>query len=216
MGTAMTTDTEQVNNDLSGTLAGKVGDAVVRHRAGDDRAMADLVRSVTPWLFRVCRDFRLSTATAEDVVQNTLLAFVQHGGTVRDPRSALSWLTVVARRESLRALNKERRAEPVGDVTAWDTAREARGGASSEALDPQAVVEDRMAREVLLANLARLPDRKRELLSLMFLNEVTAYATISEILDMPVGSIGPTRQRGLDTLRGLLAADRRWTQRRPA
>src|SRR6185295_5346691 len=113
----MASSTVRENETETDTLHGKVGDAVRRHNAGDRTAMTDLVRIVTPWLFRVCREHRLATATAEDVVQTTLLALVQHVHSVRDPRSALSWLTVVARRESLRAIAKERRCDPVEDMT---------------------------------------------------------------------------------------------------
>ena len=36
------------------------------------------------------------------------------------------------------------------------------------------------------------------------------YATISAVLDMPVGSIGPTRKRGLEKMRTLLEAADHW------
>jgi RNA polymerase sigma factor (sigma-70 family) len=189
-------DNETSNGDSPDTLAEKVGDAVRRYNAGDERAMTDLVHSVTPWLFHICRGYRLSRPTAEDVVQNTMLTLVQHIRTVREPRSALSWLSVVARREALRAINKERRTELVGDMAAFDTVREAD--------DPQHVVEATLVRETLLTTLAKLPGRRRDLLWLLFVAEVKGYATIGEILGMPVGSIGPNRQRGLDALRGLL------------
>jgi RNA polymerase sigma factor (sigma-70 family) len=185
------------NGDNTDTLAEKVGDAVRRYNDGDERAMTDLVRCVTPWLFHVCRGYRLSRPTAEDVVQNTMLALVQHIRSVREPRSALSWLSVVARREALRAINKDRRTELVGDMAMFDTVRESD--------DPQHVVEAKLVREALLASLARLPGRRRDLLWLLFLAEVKGYATIGEILGMPIGSIGPNRQRGLDAMRGLLA-----------
>ena len=189
-------DNEPTNDDTSETLAERVGDAIQRHNAGDEQAMTDLVRWVTPWLFHICRGYRLSRQTAEDVVQNTLLAFVQQGHTLREPRSALSWLSTVARREALRALNTDRRAEPVGDMAAFDSARVAD--------DPQRLVEAKLVREAVLSALATLPARQRDLLWLLFVAEVKGYATVGDILGMPVGSIGPNRQRGLATLRGIL------------
>ena len=190
------TDDDPRNGDLPETLAEKVADDVRRHNAGDERAMTDLVRRVTPRLFHICRGYRLSPSTAEDVVQNTLLALVQHVRTVREPRSALSWLSVVTRREALRVLNKDRRTEPVGDMAIFDSPRESD--------DPQYVGEAKLVREELLMTLGRLPARRRELLCQLFFSEDSGYATVGEILGMPVGSIGPTRQRSLDALRGLL------------
>ncbi|MDT7579316.1 MAG: hypothetical protein QOK35_580 [Pseudonocardiales bacterium] len=199
---------ESTTSDTPETLAEKVGDAVLRHNAGDERAMTDLVRCVTPWLLHICRGYRLSQATAEDVVQNTLLVLVQHVRTVREPRSALSWLSVVARREALRALNKDRRAEPVEDMAVFDGVREAD--------DPQYLVEAKLVREALLSALARLPARRRNLIWLLFLAEVEGYARVGDILGMPVGSIGPTRQRGLDAMRALLDPGLAATRRRSA
>jgi RNA polymerase sigma factor (sigma-70 family) len=204
----MANSTVRENDTETDTLHGKVGDAVRRHNAGDRTAMTDLVRTVTPWLFRVCREHRLSTATAEDVVQTTLLALVQHVHSVRDPRSALSWLTVVARRESLHAIAKERRCDPVGDMATFD--RTLPGD------DPHALVEARMQRAMILRSLAALSERRRDLLYLIFIAEVRSYATIGQVLDMPVGSIGPTRQRGLDAMRRRLESDGEWAERRSA
>jgi RNA polymerase sigma factor (sigma-70 family) len=120
---------------------------------------------------------------------------------VRDPRSTLSWLSVVARREAIRAVNKERRVDPVGDTVVFDRPLDGE--------DPQSIVERRMRRETVLRNLAKLPARRRELLCVMFLSEADGYAEIAEMLDMPVGSIGPTRQRSLSMLRRFLDADKK-------
>lgn len=190
------------------TLATVVADTVQRYNSGDRAAMAELVRRVSPWLFHLCRGYRLSTPTAEDVVQNTLLVLFQHVQTLRDSQGALSWLTVVARREAIRAINTEKRTQPVDDMVVLDS--------TLDLDDPQHIFEAKALRRMVHRNLAKLPGRRRELLYLMFLAEVEGYATIGEILDMPVGSIGPTRQRGLDKLRDLLKSDAEWGPRKSA
>lgn len=212
----MTTCTDRENREnvpfadgyQVGTLAAEVSDAVQRYNAGDRAAMAELVRRVSPWLFHLCRGYRLSTATAEDVVQNTLVVLLQRVQTLRDSRSALSWLTVVARREAIRAINTEKRLNLVGDMVVLDS--------TLDLDDPQNIFEAKALRRMVHRNLAKLPSRRRNLLCLMFLAEVEGYATIGEILDMPVGSIGPTRQRGLDKLRDLLDSDEEWGRRKSA
>ena len=50
--------------------------------------------------------------------------------------------------------------------------------------------------------LDRLPRRQRRLLSLLFADAPPSYEEISRTLDMPLGSLGPTRARGLARLRG--------------
>lgn len=182
------------------TLAAELADVLRRHLSGDQKAMADLVRSATPWLFYICRGYRLSTHTAEDVVQNTLLALTQHAQSIRDPNCVLSWLSVVAHREAIRAIEMERRIEPVGDMAALDSA--------VECDDPERIMEANLSRSAIRRNLTKLPRRKRDLLRLAFLADVRDYASIAKTLDMPIGSIGPTRQRGLKNMRDLLTAER--------
>jgi DNA-directed RNA polymerase specialized sigma24 family protein len=48
---------------------------------------------------------------------------------------------------------------------------------------------------------ADLAPRRRSLLETMLDNPDISYEQLSAQLDIPVGSIGPTRQRGLDELR---------------
>jgi hypothetical protein len=55
--------------------------------------------------------------------------------------------------------------------------------------------------EALLAGLAELPARQRELLLLLVADPPLSYAEISQRTGIPVGSIGPTRGRALDRLR---------------
>jgi DNA-directed RNA polymerase specialized sigma24 family protein len=58
-----------------------------------------------------------------------------------------------------------------------------------------------------------LPERSRTLLSMLLTDPPTSYIQIAAALDMPIGSIGPTRARLLATLRrsveaaGLTPAD---------
>jgi DNA-directed RNA polymerase specialized sigma24 family protein len=59
--------------------------------------------------------------------------------------------------------------------------------------------------EVLAAGFARLGERCRTLLTLIFLDqEEPSYDDVSAQLGIPKGSIGPTRNRCLQQLRSLL------------
>jgi DNA-directed RNA polymerase specialized sigma24 family protein len=51
-----------------------------------------------------------------------------------------------------------------------------------------------------------LSDACRRLLRVMIADPAPSYAEISEALDMPIGSIGPTRQRCLTALRAQAVA----------
>lgn len=88
------------SNYNGSAFSATVADAVRRHLDGDREAITELVRLVRPWLYRLALGYRLPAQAADDVVQNTLLAFWQHIGRLRDPQTAVAWLSVVARHRS--------------------------------------------------------------------------------------------------------------------
>jgi DNA-directed RNA polymerase specialized sigma24 family protein len=69
----------------------------------------------------------------------------------------------------------------------------------------QAVPEDELIRaerhQALLAGIAELNPRERELLLMLLEDPPPSYAEISSRIGMPVGGIGPTRARAIDKLR---------------
>lgn len=160
--------------------------------ARDRAAWTFLVESFAGLLRGVARRHRLSTQDVDDVMQETWLRLLEHGSRIRDPARIAGWLETVARHESLDALRAGR-----GEVPIAEDPRDGLGEADS--------VEERVASEqrraLLDEALDALPGRQRDLLTLLFSDEEPSYPEISEQLDMPIGSIGPTRQRGLDRLR---------------
>jgi RNA polymerase sigma factor (sigma-70 family) len=180
------------------TLAEVVSAAIRRHQAGDARAMEDLFRAVRPWLHGIGRACRLSTYSADDVVQNTMTVALTHLPGLRDPDAGLAWLSVIARREAIRVSREERRTDPIGDR---DTST---GGGE----DPEEIALARMACHELYRAMAQLPERERKLLIFLFFDGARDYASIAREMDMPIGSIGPTRQRGLKKVRTIVNQQR--------
>jgi RNA polymerase sigma factor (sigma-70 family) len=179
-------------------IAEDVAAAIRRHQAGDASAMEDLFRIVRPWLHGIGRACRLSIHSADDVVQNTMAVALTHLPRLRDPDAGLAWLSVIARREAIKISREERRTDPIGDRDAW----------TSGAEDPEEIALARMACKELYRALSQLPERERKLLVFLFFDVGYDYATIARELDMPIGSIGPTRQRGLKKVRTIVNRDR--------
>jgi RNA polymerase sigma factor (sigma-70 family) len=173
-------------------------------RMGEEGALERLVRRLTPTLWHLARAQHLDHAAAEDVVQTTWLTMVRLADSIRDESAILSWLTVTARREAWRvskASQQEDRLEPEMLSTAVPPA----AGLDGE------VIADAEAR-LLWRHVAGLPERCRRLLRTIAFDDRPNYRSISADLDMPRGSIGPTRKRCLDKLRELLAADAEWSE----
>ena len=66
---------------------------------------------------------------------------------------------------------------------------------------PDDIAAERERRSAVRAAVRRLPGRQRNLLSAMLDRPYASYEEIADALEMPVGSIGPTRDRALTRLR---------------
>jgi RNA polymerase sigma factor (sigma-70 family) len=190
-------------NRTEAGLSAAVAAALIAYRAGDPDAMTALVRRVMPLLWHLVRGFRLDSSSAEDVVQNTLLAFVRHCDEIVEPQAALRWMVVTARREALREIQLRDRVEIVNE------AAEAAPAPAQE--QPEELALASAAQRVLWRNVSRLSERCRKLLRVIAFAERPDYGALSVALGMPVGSIGPTRGRCLATLRTMLSADPEWS-----
>ena len=148
-------------------------------------------------LWHVVRTHRLDDSEASDVVQTTWLRLVLHLQDIRQPEALAGWLATTASRESLRALHRAGREQPCADPSYWETAEGHEAGPEAQAL---AAETDR----VLWRCIDQLPAHHRTLLRLLMVDPPLSYQQISAILNMPVGSIGPTRARALQRLRRLV------------
>lgn len=177
----------------------EVGDAVRRAVGGDQAAWDALVESFSGMIWSVATGHRLGPADAGEIVQTTWLRAVENLDRVREPDRFGGWLATTARRETLRLIRLRGREWAGGDDERLDRPDPA-------ARTPEDVLLDRDRDRLLWAAFARLDQRCRRLLQLVVV-VAPPYAEIAAALDMPIGSIGPTRARCLDKLRRALAAD---------
>jgi RNA polymerase sigma factor (sigma-70 family) len=174
-----------------------IGRLVGAAATGDRRAWNALVDEFSGLLWGVARVHRLHDADAADVVQAAWLRLFEHLGRLNDPTRVGAWLATTARRECLRVLRNKERAVPFGDdVPACP---------SDEPHVANALVE-RERDDALWRAFAQLRPSDQALLRLLVTEPRPAYEEIAAALDMPIGSIGPTRQRALGRLRQALAS----------
>jgi RNA polymerase sigma factor (sigma-70 family) len=168
---------------------------LVRSAADGDRQSWDvLVEQFTGLLWGVARAHRLSANDAADVVQTTWLRLVEHLDRINKPERLPSWLATTARRESWRTMRRNRTLVLVDNEVEFD-ARE------PPAATPEDSVMASARDEVLWGALQTLPPKCQQLLRLLAADPPPSYEQVSVILDMPIGSIGPTRARCLERLR---------------
>lgn len=170
---------------------------VVRAAAGDQGAYDAIVERFAGLVWRIARSHRLSNADAADVSQTVWLRLVEQLDRIREPERIGAWLATTARHECLAVLRKGARAVPTDDIafeaaTPVSLAVPAADAGRIEALEQHVAVR---------AAFVELDERCRMLLSLLHTDPPASYEEITAAMAMPVGSIGPTRQRCLEKLR---------------
>jgi RNA polymerase sigma factor (sigma-70 family) len=177
----------------SSSLYDAATDAFRRWRMGDDPALDDLVRIMSPVLWHVVRATGLDREATEDVVQNTWLTLVRSADSVRDAQAITRWLCTAARREAWRISKSATRLRPVED--------DVLAARLPEASSPESEVVTNDENALLWEALTRLPERCQKLLRIVAWEPRPDYSSVAQSLEMPIGSIGPTRRRCLDKLR---------------
>jgi RNA polymerase sigma factor (sigma-70 family) len=167
-------------------------------RGGDAGALEALVRTLSPVLWHIVRAYGLDRDATDDVVQTTWLTLVRQGAGIRDERAVLRWLTITARREAWRVAQRSRRTT-ASDDEALEAALPSQASAEATAL-----LDD--DQRLLWGHVSALSERCQRLLRVIAFCDRPDYAGLATELQMPIGSIGPTRARCLDKLRSLLTA----------
>ena len=169
-----------------------VATLVARALEGDSAAWDRLVERFLPLVLSIVRRNRLQDAEAQDVVQTVWLRLVEHLGAIREPRALPGWIATTTRHEC-HHLHGGRLPVPSADL-------DARGPVDGSP-GPDGDLLEGERHEALLAALAELPERQRALLLLLIEDPPLPYEEIGRRLEMPVGSIGPTRARAIARIR---------------
>lgn len=158
---------------------------------GDQEAWNALVDRFSGLVWSIARAHRLGDADAADVSQTTWLRLVEHLGRLRDPGSVGAWLATTARHECLRLIRQADRF--LYDEDALET------GDQSPLPDALLVAGERQV--ALWRAIESLGERCQALIRVLMADPAPSYDEVAAALDMPVGSIGPTRARCLEQLR---------------
>jgi RNA polymerase sigma factor (sigma-70 family) len=176
-----------------------VAELVRRAADGDRQAWERLVDQFARLIWSITVEFKLVESDAADVCQTTWLRLLEHIDRIEHPDRVGSWLAATARNECLRSLAARKRI-----VLAQDEEVLSSAVASSPEIDERILADERD--QIVRDAMSRLPGRWQRLLELLMADPPASYVDISTELDLPVGSIGPTRGRCLARLRVLLQA----------
>jgi RNA polymerase sigma factor (sigma-70 family) len=169
---------------------------VARARESDPVAWSELVHKYTRLVWHVIHGFhQLDGERRADVHQTVWLRLAEQLDALRDPTRVGGWLATTARNECLRQVRQQGREVPERDIEPEQVEN-----------SPERHLLETERDAALWQAFALLRPDCQQLLRLLIADPPFSYDEVAEILDMPRGSVGPTRQRCLETLRKSLVA----------
>lgn len=185
------------------------GDAalVARCRRGDASAWSALVQRYQRLVYTIVRRIGLDEHAAADVFQTVFVRLMEHLPKLSDPTRLQAWIVTTAKREAL--LQRKRGLRTVTLTSNDDDSSDTSSGEwdiADEALLPDEALEAAQSHNMVRNGLERLDTHCRDLLTMLYRydDDKIAYEDVARRMDMPVGSIGPTRARCLGKLRKLV------------
>lgn len=167
-------------------------------RRGDSAAWQDLLERISPLIFSICRDSRLSQEESLDIFGQVCYLLFKNIDRVRSADRIFSYVATIARRQIYDRFYKDRHLEFVESPEVYQDVDHA-------AAEPAADVAANRQRQILFQALSLLPTRDYDLLMALFFDQTEpTYEEIARQLDMPIASIGPTRGRALRKLQRIL------------
>ena len=179
---------------------------LTRCRSGDGRAWQLLVSRYGRLVHSVPVRYGLGSQEVDDVGQEVFWALAQQLDQIEDAERLPAWLMTTARRICWRYIRRGKVEQPAADGDVGELEEPAGALVGHSRLPTFHELQAGWDRqEALEAGLTRLGSRCRELLVLIFLDPTEpSYDDISMRLNMPKGSIGPTRNRCIAQLRDIL------------
>ena len=164
-----------------------------------ERVVAEYDRLVHAAVRRVVR----SNADVDDVVQETWLTYLRHGHQVRHQAALGSWLFRVATRLAVRTSKAAGR-----DIFLDEAGLSAQRALTANEGDVEARLWHEQRRTAVDQATRNLCQRDRQVLGLMLDDGSLSYREISARAGVPVGSLGPTRERLIRKLRNMAEIQR--------
>lgn len=162
-------------------------------RAGerDEKAWELIVDRFAGLVWSIVRGYRLGPAAEADVFQTVWLRLAENIERIREPDRLAGWLARTAKNEAVAIVRQRQRTTPSDDV----------GETLAVDADHDGDLLRTESDQAVAAGLSRLSPQCQQLLRLLVADPSVSYAEISDVVGVPIGSIGPTRARCLERLR---------------
>jgi len=167
-------------------------------REGDESAWEAITYRYQNLLFSIPRRAGLSSDLAADVLQEVFTTLYIKLDQLEKPEFLKAWLITTTRHKTIHLITREPRGRPLS-IT------EDENDPALHIVDKAPLADEMLVRfereDQIERAFTEIDDRCRQLLMMLYLEgEKVPYAEIAERLEIPLGSIGPTRARCLQKL----------------
>ena len=171
-------------------------------RQGDESAWETIVYKYQNLLYSIPLRAGLRKDLASEVLQDVFTTLFEKIETLEKPEFLRAWLVTTTQHKTIHLIQRETRGKP-------KSIDELEINVGFEFSDPKPLPDEnliQLEREKQIESaLAEIDERCYRLLTLLYLEQTqTPYSEIARMLDIPLGSIGPTRARCLEKLIKLL------------
>ena len=168
-------------------------------QTGDRTAYETLLRECVPLIKGFVGGRGVPSDQIDDVVQDVLLTIHRARHTYDPVRSFTGWLRIIAERRSIDLLRRvgRQRAREIHSPLAFDSY-------ADESADPMRSGRDAAASNRMPAAMATLPERQREAVQLLVLQD-QSLADAAIVTRRSKGALKVNLHRGLKALRGMFA-----------
>jgi RNA polymerase sigma factor (sigma-70 family) len=177
-------------------------------RKCDEEAWEQIICRYQPLINVISRRHRLATYDAHDLSQYVWMQLLGHIHKLREPRALPGWISTTTTHRCYEILRAHKRSVSVDpqvicrferiDTAATRTSTEGRGAVDDALLRAE-------QRRAIRQGLAELTATQQQLLLLLVADPPVPYCEISRRMNLPIGSIGPTRARLLKKLQKSIA-----------
>lgn len=167
--------------------------------SGDEAGWRRFFEMYGRLIYTIPARFGFNAPDCDEIFQEASLEIISGLSAIQQPERLQAWIVTITRRTCIRRFRQQTDKNTIG-LDEWEPAELS---SMDESILSQIQLEEE--RVLLYRAMVKLGPKCQQLLTELFLSdEELSYAEIAEKLDMPLGSIGPSRQRCIDALQKVL------------
>jgi len=180
-------------------------DALVNKRIkqvlkGDQNAFADIVSLYQHKLYQVCYRMLGNKQESEDIAQEAFVRAYMNLHTFDQKRKFSTWLYRIATNLCIDRIRKKKPDYYLDAEVAGTEGLDMYSQIAADEKLPEEQLEQMELQDRIQYEIGRLPDKYRSVIVLKYIEELSLQE-ISEILDMPLGTVKTRIHRGREALR---------------